>query len=80
MDGNYCLDIKPVLTISLALAILHPDISGKQCRHILSPTLHRDQAQWLSGRVLDSRPRVRRFEPHRRHCIVVLGQDAFILA
>ena len=25
-----------------------------------------------SGRVLDSRPRGRRFEPHWRHCIVVL--------
>ena len=37
-------------------------------------------AQWLSGRVLDSRPRGRRFEPHRRHCVVVLEQDAFILA
>ena len=24
-------------------------------------------AQWLSGRVLDSRPRGRGFEPHRRH-------------
>ena len=35
-------------------------------------------AQWLSGRVLDSRPRGRRFEPHRRHCIVVLEQDTFI--
>ena len=37
-------------------------------------------AQWLSGRVLDSRPRGRGFEPHRRHCVVVLGQDTFILA
>ena len=27
-------------------------------------------AQWLSGRVLDSRLRGRGFEPHRRHCIV----------
>ena len=25
-------------------------------------------AQWLSGRVLDSRPRGRGFEPHPRHC------------
>ena len=24
-------------------------------------------AQWLSGRVLDSRPKGREFEPHRRH-------------
>ena len=33
-----------------------------------------------SGRVLDSRPRGRGFEPHRRHCVVVLEQDTFILA
>ena len=37
-------------------------------------------AQWLSGRVLDSRPRGRGFEPHRRYCVVVLEQDTFILA
>ena len=37
-------------------------------------------AQWLSGRVLDSRPKGRGFEPHRRHCVVVLGQDTFTLA
>ena len=37
-------------------------------------------AQRLSGRVLDSRPKGRRFEPHRHHCFVVLEQDTFILA
>ena len=37
-------------------------------------------AQWLSGRVLDSRPKGRGFEPHRRHCVVVFEQDTFILA
>ena len=37
-------------------------------------------AQWLSGRVLDSRPKGRGFEPHRRHCVVVLEKDTFILA
>ena len=37
-------------------------------------------AQWLSGRVLDSRRKGRGFEPHRRHCVVVLEQDTFILA
>ena len=38
-------------------------------------------AQWLSGRVLDSRPRGRDsrlrgrgFEPHQRHCIVSLSK------
>ena len=34
----------------------------------------------LSGRVLDSRPKGRGVEPHRRHCVVVLEQDTFILA
>ena len=37
-------------------------------------------AQWLSGRVLDSRPKGCGFEPHQRHCVVVLEQDTFILA
>ena len=31
-------------------------------------------AQLLSGRVLDSRPRGRGLEPHRRHCIVSLSK------
>ena len=30
-------------------------------------------AQWLSGRVLDSRPKGSGFEPHRRHSIVSLS-------
>ena len=37
-------------------------------------------SEWLSGRVLDSRPRGRGFEPHQRHCAVILEQDTFILA
>ena len=37
-------------------------------------------AQWLNGRVFDSRPRGRGVEPHRRHCVVVLEQYTFILA
>ena len=31
--------------------------------------------QWLSGRVLDSRPKGRRFEPHWRHCVVSLSKN-----
>ena len=42
--------------------------------------LHPKGAQWLNGRMLDSRPRGHGFEPHRRHCVVVLEQDTFILA
>ena len=32
--------------------------------------------QWLSGIVLDSRPRGRGFEPHWHHYVVVLEQDS----
>ena len=57
-------------------------MSIKSNRHILClliPTLQ-ERAQWLSGRVLDSRQRGRGFKPHRCHCVVVLEQDTFILA
>ena len=37
-------------------------------------------AQWLSGRVLDSRQKGRGLELHQLHCVVVLEQDTFILA
>ena len=32
------------------------------------------EAQWLSNRVLDSRPRGHGFEPHWRHCVVSLSK------
>ena len=32
-------------------------------------------AQWLSGRVLDSRLKGRGFEPHQRHCVVSLSKN-----
>ena len=34
----------------------------------------REGAQWLSGRVLDSRPKGCWFEPHRCHCVVSLSR------
>ena len=40
-------------------------------------------AQWLSGRVLGSRPRGCGFEPHRRHHVVSLSKNfdsSFVLA
>ena len=42
------------------------------------PKLHKMEkkgAQWLSGRVLDSRPKGRGFEPHRCHCVVSLSKN-----
>ena len=49
-----------------------------QCQTILDPDLGPmlcQGAQWLSGRVLDSRPKGRGFEPHRRHCVVSLSKN-----
>ena len=37
------------------------------------------QTKWLSGRVLDSRPRDRGFEPHRRHCVVSLSKNLILV-
>ena len=51
---------------------------GKSYKSLVQPIM--EGAQWLNGRVLDSRQRGRRFEPHQRHCVVVLEQDTFILA
>ena len=34
-------------------------------------------AQWLSGRVLDWRPKGRGFEPHRRQCVVSLSKNIY---
>ena len=48
--------------------------------HLSQRSRGTEGVQWLSDRVLDSRPRGRGFEPHRRHCVVVLEQDTFILA
>ena len=37
--------------------------------------MHTQGAHWLSGRVLDSRPKGCGFEPHRRHCVVSLSKN-----
>ena len=42
---------------------------------VLDPLFILQGAQWLSGRVIDSRPRGRGFEPHRRHCVVSLSKN-----
>ena len=34
-------------------------------------------AQWLNGRVLDSRPKGREFEPYRRHYVVTLSKNIY---
>ena len=55
---------------------------SKRTHHHFAFSKHKymSGAQWLSGRVLDSRPKGRGFKPHRCHYVVVLEQDTFILA
>ena len=54
------------------------DVDGYGCHtalYILVSKLKKTKgAQWLSGRVLDLRPRGRGFEPHQRHWVVSLSK------
>ena len=56
----------------------HADFDSAHCgdrkRDVLLLYLQTGGAQWLSGRLLDLRPRGRGFEPHRRHCVVSLSK------
>ena len=60
-----------IFVLSTLVAVLHM---------FYSTSLFIQGAQWPSGSVLDSRPSGRGLERHRRHCVVVLEQDTFILA
>ena len=42
--------------------------------HIVGNLTSQLRAQWLSGRVLDSRQSGHRLEPHRSHCVVLLSK------
>ena len=39
---------------------------------------HSSGAQWLSGRMLDSRPRGREFKPNRCHCVGSLNKNIIV--
>ena len=61
-------------------ALLYKALRPYKHTGILVRSILSTLAQWLSGRVLDSRPRGGGFEPHQCHWDVVLEQDTFILA
>ena len=42
--------------------------------HIVGNLTSQLRAQWLSGRVLDSRPSSNGLEPHQSHCVVSLSK------
>ena len=60
---------------SLPWAVSVWDRNICQCDRWCHTTILEKGAQWLSGRVLDSRPKGREFEPHRRHCVVSLSKN-----
>ena len=52
--------------------MLFDNILKVSIRHL---TAYAVRAHWLSGRVIDSRPRGRGVEPHQRHCVVSLSEN-----
>ena len=77
-----------MFTKTSVFGILCPTSGNQSCcsnyinhRHVLTINtcdflqLKVEGAQWLSGRVLDSRPKGRGIEPHRRHCLVSLNKS-----
>ena len=75
-DKEFVLSLHHKLHVSTC--INKPNDAHKHNQSIIHS--NNQGAQWFSGSVLDSRPRGREFEPHRRHCVVILEQDTFILA
>ena len=52
-----------------AIGCLKALMNNSVSNQIMGVFLNSEEAQWLSGRGLDLRPRGRGFEPHRRHCV-----------
>ena len=80
-DTQRCLVYTLLLKISSAAVI--PELEFMAIKFITLKNRSKDfvsyssraikGAQWLSGRVLDSRLRGRGLDPHRRHCVVSLS-------
>ena len=71
------VDLCICMAMAFAMMLL---ISGNCCLSVSLAFVHHyidkyTGAQWLSGRVLDSRQRGCGFEPHRCHCVVSLSKN-----
>ena len=71
---------KILKTVHDHIAILPEDSIESPYGNILERSHLAQHLRELSGRVHDSRPKGRGFKPQRRHCVLVLEQDTFILA
>ena len=65
--------VRNLKTIFCCQTALTEDMST--CPQLILDLMSGMGARWLSGRVLDSRPKGRGFKPHRRHCIVSLSKN-----
>ena len=60
----------------VVIGALRVNVKERQkCDYSFYPMVRDWGAQWLSGRVLDQRPRGRWFKPHLRHCVVSLSKN-----
>ena len=58
--------------VASSIQLAHTEIDHE----IMSTVIHLSPGtQWLSGRVLVSRPRGRGFEPHPHHCVVSMSKN-----
>ena len=68
--SNVWIQVRP--DILLGLIWVQTVCKGYQQTTVVSD---KEGAQWLSGRVLGSRPRGPGFESHQRHCVVSLNKN-----
>ena len=54
-------EVLPSILLAYAMSLINSIIQAAQMLD--------EGAQWLSGRVLESRRRGRGFQPHRHHCV-----------
>ena len=80
-QGRACSNIILVKILKLQSAVVTLDIRPRSSKsNFLTPNKVSMQI-WRerSGSVVECLTRDRGFEPHRRHCVVVLEKDTFIL-
>ena len=70
--GNFLITGKAKVIILTSYVKLNETMAIKKVSKV---KVDLQGAQWLSGRVLDSRPRGCGFEPHRYHCVVSLSKN-----
>ena len=69
-----------LVAIPLPLYFEHPKVYTRHMDSLCYRQIQTSLVCERSGSVVECLTQDRGFEPHRRHCVVVLEQDTFILA